>query len=194
MNSHEKSPAYRRYYTLVMIVTLIRMPLALLFAVVLARGESDWRTVSAAVVLLTFIEVSDGLDGFLARRLGVTSKMGAIVDPYSDSVSRITIYWALAATGHTFSCMPLALAFRDITVAYCRILWTGANRSAGALLSGKIKAVVQGVGAFTLVLWPYLLPQWPWIEPVMSWIVLVATFASLVEYVGKTLPLLPTQR
>ncbi|MFO0818791.1 MAG: CDP-alcohol phosphatidyltransferase family protein [Pirellulales bacterium] len=180
----------RSQFAIVLVVTLVRMPLAVLFAFVLLNDDSGPITVWSLVGLLTIIEISDGLDGFLARRWGVTSRMGAIVDPYSDSISRMTIYWALAAAGKTLVYMPLVFAIRDVTVAYCRILWVGANRSAGAQWSGKVKAVVQGVGAFTLILWPTLLPGHAWIEPVMSWIVLVTTVASMADYVGKTVPLL----
>lgn len=180
----------RSQFVMVLVVTLVRMPLAVLFAFVLLNYDSGPMSVWSLAGLLTIIEISDGLDGFLARRWGVTSRMGAIVDPYSDSISRMTIYWALAAAGKTLVYMPLVFAIRDVTVAYCRILWVGANRSAGAQWSGKVKAVVQGVGAFTLILWPTLLPGQAWIEPVMSWVVLVTTVVSMVDYVGKTVPLL----
>ena len=190
MNSPTDPPAARGAYALVTALTLVRMPLAAAFAGVLLVGDRGWTTTLAAVALLTLSEISDGLDGYLARRLGAASRFGALLDPYSDSISRITIYWALAATDRTFACVPLVLALRDVTVAYCRILWIGANRSGGALLSGKLKAIVQGVGAFTLILWPHLLPQWPGLAPAMSWAVIVVTLLSLVEYVGQTLPLL----
>lgn len=180
----------RGQFAIVLVVTLIRMPLAVLFALVLLQSDPGPATVWSLVGLLTIIEISDGLDGYLARRWRVASRMGAIVDPYSDSISRMTIYWALAAAGKTLVYMPLVFAVRDVTVAYCRILWVGANRSAGAQWSGKIKAVVQGVGAFTLILWPTLFPGHAWIEPVMSWVVLATTVASMIDYVGKTVPLL----
>ncbi|MFO0906588.1 MAG: CDP-alcohol phosphatidyltransferase family protein [Pirellulales bacterium] len=180
----------QRGFGIVTALTIVRLPLSLLFAALVLATEPDSTTLTIGVVLLSLIEITDGLDGYLARRLGAESKFGAILDPYSDAVSRVTVYWALAACGKTYLFMPLALGIRDVTVAYCRIVWTRANRSAGALLSGKIKAVVQGVGAFTLLLAPHWFPDLTWLPPVTAWVVVLVTYVSLFEYVAQTLPLL----
>jgi len=194
MNAVEKPetpvPSPRRGFGIVTALTVARLPLSFAFAALVLLTEPDSTTLTAGIALLSLIEITDGLDGYLARRLGAASKFGAILDPYSDAVSRVTVYWALAACGKTYLFMPLALGIRDVTVAYCRIVWTRANRSAGALLSGKIKAVVQGVGAFTLLLAPHWFPEIAWLAPVTSWIVVIMTYVSLFEYVGQTLPLL----
>ncbi len=182
-------------WAVVMGLTLARIPLAAAFAsVLLTGGNRAGESVNAyrwgALAMLAVIELTDGLDGFLARRWQVPSKLGAIADPYADSVSRLTVYWALAAAGLTSGVLPLVMAVRDITVAYCRLVWVDANLSPGALLSGKLKAVAQGVGAFTLLLGPMFVPSWDWLGPLTTWFVGLATLASLIAYVGRTAPLL----
>jgi len=136
--------------------------------------------------ILLLGEVTDALDGFLARRYNLQSEWGAMLDPYADSVSRLIIYWALGQAGLALAVVVLVMAVRDVTVAYCRIIWTRQGRSVGAKLSGKAKAVVQFAGAFILLLLPLLVAaetRWPMLA--VSWLVIVATAWSGLDYLSK---------
>ena len=44
--------------------------------------------------------LSDGLDGFLARHFGWTSRFGAIADPLADKILMGVVFIALTVTGH----------------------------------------------------------------------------------------------
>lgn len=150
-------PQDARAFRFVTLLTVARIPVGIALAVLLHVVPLDRYEVTALfIVLLTFIEVSDGLDGHYARKLNVQSEWGAMLDPYSDSVTRLIVYFGLATTGLVYAFVPLAMAFRDVTVAYCRILMTRSGGSVAAKLSGKIKAVVQGVGAYAAILAVYL--------------------------------------
>lgn len=138
-------------------ITVSRIPVSIVLVLLLALADvSDWRVTLVMLVLLTFIEVSDGLDGYLARKWNVGSEWGAMLDPYSDSVARLIVYFGLGQAGLVHPALLLVMAFRDVTVAYCRILLTQSGRSVAAMLSGKIKAVVQAVGAYAAILSAYL--------------------------------------
>jgi CDP-diacylglycerol--glycerol-3-phosphate 3-phosphatidyltransferase len=165
---------------LVQAVTLGRIPLAIAFAAALLGMDKSPAAFTVGTLLLAAVELSDFLDGILARRLNAVSQWGALLDPYADSISRIIIYWALACEGFALAIVPMGMAFRDITVAYCRIVMTWRNRAVQSNWSGKIKAWVQGTGAFLLLLGPSCLG--PVTSPV-SWVVFVATLASAIEYV-----------
>lgn len=176
---------HRNRVLLVLGITLVRIPLALLFAVILWADPKSVATVAWGTVLLALIEASDILDGLLARRLGAVTQWGAMLDPYADSMSRITLYWALASADLTYWVVPLAMALRDITVAYCRIIWTRAGRSVSAQWSGKLKAIVQGTAAFFLLYAPRLFT--PAVRDMVSWLVLLVTLLSMVDYCVKTI-------
>lgn len=170
----------------VMAITLARIPLALAFAALYQLTETPSALrIWLGIILLILIEVSDGLDGFLARRFKVVSEVGAMFDPYTDSFSRLIIYYTYAVSGMALIAVPLVMALRDVTVAYCRIVLTRRGKSVAALISGKIKAVIQGVCAFILCLSP-LFVQYTGdiIYPVISWLVITATAASCLEYIA----------
>lgn len=180
-------------HLLVQTLTAIRIPLAIAFAVTLPYSVEEPSWLLGCLALLVLQEVSDVLDGALARRLGVVSRWGQMFDPYADSISRLIVYWALARVGLTLAVVPLVMAVRDVTVAYSRLVAADHGGSVSARLSGKIKAWVQGLGAMLLTSAPvFHLPASggtypPWVTlpspAVVSWIVLLVTAASAVEYV-----------
>jgi CDP-diacylglycerol--glycerol-3-phosphate 3-phosphatidyltransferase len=63
-------------------LTLLRLLLIPLFVVLLVPAD-DGRSVAAAIVF-GIAGVSDYLDGWLARRLGVQSEFGRVADPLAD--------------------------------------------------------------------------------------------------------------
>jgi CDP-diacylglycerol--glycerol-3-phosphate 3-phosphatidyltransferase len=173
-----------RGYILIQSITLVRIPLSVIFFVVLTAYEDSMAMLIVALVLLLLIETTDAVDGHIARHFNLASEYGATLDPYADSISRLIVYSALASENLVLLLVPLAMALRDITVAYARILLAKMNRSVSARISGKIKAIVQAFGSFFAILGPY---YWDhiggWSFPVLSWIIISVTLLSSIEYV-----------
>jgi CDP-diacylglycerol---glycerol-3-phosphate 3-phosphatidyltransferase len=179
-------PKRRALFVLVQFFTLVRIPIAILLVVLLLQSERvSYGLVFLGCCLIGIIELSDLLDGMIARRYGFVTEWGAMLDPFSDSISRLLIYWGLSMAGLALPLVPLTMALRDITVAYCRITMSRFGKTVSAKRSGKIKAIVQGVGAVIIILGPL---YWPytgkWIIPVLSWIVIAVTAFSVIEYVA----------
>ncbi|MGD8538702.1 MAG: CDP-alcohol phosphatidyltransferase family protein [Candidatus Aminicenantes bacterium] len=173
-----------RGYILIQSMTLVRIPLSLLFFVILTTCKESTATLVVALVLLLLVETTDAVDGHIARHFKLDSEYGATLDPYADSISRLIVYSALASKSLVLLLVPLVMALRDITVAYARILLAKMDRSVSARLSGKIKAIVQAIGAFLAILGPY---YWErvgnWSFYLLSWIIITVTFLSSIEYV-----------
>ena len=180
-------------FILVQLLTLSRIPMAMIFGLTLNFCDWSYGVLLFCLILLGLIEISDLLDGFSARKLGLVSEHGAMLDPYADSVSRLIVFWSMASatyngTHYIIFFVPLVMALRDVTVAYSRIILTKHNRSVAAKRSGKIKAIVQGVGAFIILLGPVywsFIGSWP--RHVLSWIIIIATAASVVEYAASAI-------
>ncbi len=173
-----------RGYILIQSMTLMRIPLSLLFFVILTACEESTATLAIALVLLLLVETTDAVDGHIARHFNLASEYGATLDPYADSISRLIVYSALASKSLVLLLVPLVMALRDITVAYARILLAKMDRSVSARLSGKIKAIVQAIGAFLAILGPYYWERvGDWSFYLLSWIIITVTFLSSIEYV-----------
>lgn len=105
------------------------------------------------LALLTMIaaEISDFLDGYLARTWGQISNFGKVLDPMADSLYRIAIFVAFAAN-HWMPVWMLALFLgRDIAVSYLRIIAEEHGHTLAARTSGKLKAVFQAAAQLAIV-------------------------------------------
>ena len=174
----------RTRFFFVMALTFVRLPLALIFAAIYQKSDSMAIQIWVGVILLTLIEVSDGLDGFLARKFKVVSEVGAMFDPYTDAISRVIVYYSFAVNHMALFAVPMVMGIRDVTVAYCRIILTRRGKSVAALKSGKIKAIIQAVCAFALCLSPLVFKSTDHVfYLIVSWLVIVATSASCLEYI-----------
>lgn len=187
MKPKDNLKAFRRNpsgYIIIQSITLIRIPFSIIFAILFLSSEHTTLTLVLSIVLLILIEVTDAIDGKIARRFDLVSEYGATLDPFSDSITRLIIYWSLASKNFVIFLVPLSMAVRDITVAYSRIILAQKKRSVSARISGKIKAFVQAIGSFLALLGPlYWNHTGPWIIYMLSWIIISVTLLSAVEYV-----------
>ena len=178
----------RQQWILVTVLTGSRLGLAAGVGVLALWSDSQAWAVVASLLLLGLVELSDALDGFLARRWGAVSDFGKMFDPYCDSVSRLIIYWSLAVAGHVWVVVPLVMAVRDVTVSYSRIIMTRRGIDVSARLTGKLKAVVQGACAPILLLTFWMPADFSrWVIAGAGTAVIGITLASMVDYVRAAL-------
>ncbi|QQS31623.1 MAG: CDP-alcohol phosphatidyltransferase family protein [Acidobacteriota bacterium] len=76
------------------LLTFLRMALIPLFAILLVYNREGW-----ALVLFTIAGVSDGIDGFVARRFKQESELGTIIDPIADKLLMTTAFIMLSWPG-----------------------------------------------------------------------------------------------
>lgn len=174
--------------SLALTLTLVRVPLGVVFLLWL-YFEGAQTHLWGLIALLGLIELTDLLDGSIARRNNAVTELGATLDPWADSTTRTIIYISLAIAGRTSLALPLIMAMRDVTVAYTRIVFVGHKGTAAARISGKVKAWVQGVGAFVLLCGP-LFGAGKDYYVLTGWIVGVVTVVSASEYIFSALRIL----
>jgi len=100
-------------------------------------------------LVFILIEVSDLLDGHAARSLNQESELGKVLDPFADSLSRLTYFVAFAGSGILPLWILLILIYRDVSVAYIRVMVATQKVLMSARLSGKVKAWIYafaGIG------------------------------------------------
>ncbi|HYG76895.1 MAG TPA: CDP-diacylglycerol--glycerol-3-phosphate 3-phosphatidyltransferase [Planctomycetota bacterium] len=105
----------------------------------------------ACLVVLSLSELSDVLDGILARRLNQVSDFGKLLDPYADSTFRLSCFFAFASHAHGKWIplwMVMILFYRDLLVTVIRTFGVEQRVFVHARASGKIKAIAQGTVVF----------------------------------------------
>ncbi|HEY0217603.1 MAG TPA: CDP-alcohol phosphatidyltransferase family protein [Cellulomonas sp.] len=75
-------------------ISVVRLLMVPVFAVLIANGEDGW-----ALAVLAGSGASDWLDGVLARRLGQVSRLGQVLDPAADRLFILVTLLGLAARG-----------------------------------------------------------------------------------------------
>jgi cardiolipin synthase len=174
--------------TLANILTFLRMALIPVFAILLVYNREGW-----ALVVFTIAGVSDGIDGFLARRMKQESELGTIIDPIADKLLMTTAFIMLtipSVLGHGRH-LPVpfwvtaAVIGRDvliIAVAGAINMMTGFRGFRPSWL-GKASTFVQ-VSAVILILVAAVLPQLNGIYlPTVYVIVVAFAVFSGVHYV-----------
>ncbi len=89
--------------------------------------------------------LSDGLDGFLARHFGWTSRFGAIADPLADKILMGVVFIALTVTGHVPVWLTAAVLLRDVVIVTGAAFyhWLFGELKFAARATGKTNTVVQ---------------------------------------------------
>lgn len=102
--------------------------------------------------LLGISELSDAMDGYLARKYNQVTDLGKILDPMADSISRIAVF--LAFTEGVIQ-LPMLFVFvflyRDSMVSTLRTICALRGYALAARPSGKIKAILQALSIFTIL-------------------------------------------
>jgi CDP-diacylglycerol--glycerol-3-phosphate 3-phosphatidyltransferase len=175
-----------------MVLTAGRFVLAPIFFLLyeLAAFGSPYLLIGVCLVF-ALIEVSDLLDGHAARSLNQESELGKVLDPFADSLSRLTYFVAFAGSGILPLWILLILIYRDVSVAYIRVIVSARQVLMSARLSGKVKAWVYAMAGIGGIV-DFALGRLGWIpesrggihEAALAVFVLAAAVAvwSLVDY------------
>jgi len=93
------------------ILTLLRLLAAPFLVILLKEGAYQ-----QALVLFVLAGISDGLDGYIAKRFGFVSRLGAILDPLADKVLIISTYVMLTLLGDLPFWVLIIVGFRDLVI------------------------------------------------------------------------------
>lgn len=75
-----------------------------------------------AFLLFLAAAISDGVDGFLAKRFGMKTELGAYLDPLADKILIVSIYVTLGITGVIPLWVVILVVSRDFMIVGAIIL------------------------------------------------------------------------
>lgn len=197
-------------------ITVLRLVLAAGFFVTLAMWEATEQfmvqggrgrggiepVLLFAAILFVAAALTDMLDGYLARRWGVVSVFGRIMDPFADKVLVVGAFIFLAGPAFHIQApsgkmiqltgvqpwMAVLILARELLVTSIRGVAESCGIDFGAVAFGKAKMVLQSVTVpvvlLTLAIWP---GPWSVREGIfinlLIWATIAVTIASGVPYV-----------
>jgi cardiolipin synthase len=92
-------------------ITVARILLVPIIVWAIAAGE-----MRGAFLLFLVAAVSDAVDGFLAKRFGMATELGAYLDPLADKILIVSIYVALGVTGVIPRWLVILVVSRDLMI------------------------------------------------------------------------------
>jgi CDP-diacylglycerol--glycerol-3-phosphate 3-phosphatidyltransferase len=169
------------------VITLSRLVLAVLVFWLIDRGGHSL----AALIVFLIAAATDALDGFIARRYGLVTKIGRILDPFVDKViiGGAFMFLAVQPDSGVNAWMVITVIGREMFVTSLRSVLEQEGKDFSATMSGKIKMVVQCAAVVGSLLYLEYARgtaaehTWAIARDVVLWSSVVVTLYSGYEYI-----------
>ena len=154
-------------------ICVARIALVLPSVVALLAGRYE-----LTLLLFGVAAVSDGLDGWLAKTFGWTSRLGKILDPIADKLLLVSVFLALAWLGRVPIWLAATVVLRDLLI----VVGAAAYHFLIGYIEGhptpvsKLNTLLQ----LTFVLAVIADAAWPSVPPAMLVGLGAATFVTTV--------------
>ncbi len=133
------------------VLTLLRV-LAVPVIVVALLGETPNGDALAAGVF-ALAALTDGLDGYIARRRQDVTTFGKLMDPLADKVLIIAALVSLVSLGRLAAWVAMVIIARELAVTGLRTVAADQGVVIAASWLGKLKTALQVAAVFALIIW-----------------------------------------
>ncbi len=99
-------------------------------------------------------EITDMLDGIIARRNGEVTDLGKVLDPFADVITRITYFLCFTGIGIMPIWILTILVYRELGITFLRMIMIRNGIAMPANIWGKSKAItymVAGIAGLSVV-------------------------------------------
>lgn len=168
-------------------LTLLRIILIPILVLIFYLPFKGHHLVAASIFLLAAI--TDWLDGFLARSLKQTSKLGAFLDPVADKlIVAVALMLLVSEFPYAYFSIPAAIIVgREIVVSALREWMAEVGKRANVAVSfiAKIKTTLQMIAVFILL--AYTPDSFLWVGIIgfsLIYLAAILTLWSMVMYLN----------
>lgn len=138
------------------LLSLFRLVLIPVYVLIYLNAKEPWQYLTAAAILAVSC-LTDMVDGKIARRFGMISTVGKVLDPVADKATQFTLTLCLSMRYPVlWPVLGLFVIKESFQLAAGIAALRNGKMLAGALLPGKICTTVLFVSLILLVLFPSL--------------------------------------
>ena len=153
--------------------------------------QSEREILASAVFILA--SITDGIDGYLARKRGQITTMGMLLDPLADKLLIAAAFITLVQFNPALvpAWMAVVIIGREFLVSGLRSIAASEGFTIQASELGKFKMLVQIISVVAVILarrwhqWPvfgiYIFPVY-WIAWVAIWFMVLLSLVSALDY------------
>lgn len=161
------------------VLTVLRI-LAVPVLVVALLGETPNGDVIAAVVF-ALAALTDGLDGYIARRRRSVTTFGKLMDPLADKLLIVAALVSLVSLGRLAAWVGMVIIAREVAVTGLRGVAAERGVVIAASWLGKLKTILQVAAVFALIIWE---PAPAWVDGLVYLAVAVTVISGADYFFG----------
>ena len=147
---------------------------------------------NAWVTLLLFITaaITDAIDGYLARKMGLVTNFGKLMDPLADKMLVCAAFIAFTYTGSLPAWATIIMISREFYISGLRQLALEQNIVMAASSSAKLKTIFQIALVIYLILpFPFTYLFFQPVALVLTIVTSIISIYSAAEYTHKNITL-----
>lgn len=134
-------------------LTLSRFVMTPLFLVAFFLGTKikSLRIPCIVIMALVYVlsELSDLLDGKIARKRNLVTDLGKVMDPFADTITHVTYFFSFMLYGIAPSWVFIIITWREFSILFVRLLLAKVKGvSMPANIFGKCKTVFYAITTF----------------------------------------------
>ncbi|PTX58658.1 CDP-diacylglycerol--glycerol-3-phosphate 3-phosphatidyltransferase [Melghirimyces profundicolus] len=145
-------------------------------------------TVSEIIATLVFIlaAVTDGLDGYIARKRRLVTNLGKFLDPLADKLLISAALISLVEMQRLDAWIAIVIISREFAVTGLRLVAAAEGKVISASRLGKLKTIVQIIALAALMLnnFPFSSIAFPF-SLILIWLAVIITIVSGIDYFLK---------
>jgi len=143
----------------------------------------------AAFVIFVVAGVSDGIDGFIAKRFDLRTELGAYLDPLADKALLASIYITLAVIGALTPAIAILVVSRDLMILFAVVVSWLMDKPVEIrpVFVSKFNTVAQIAFAALLLGARAFGFEVVFVQEVLGWVVACSTLASGAVYIAQWL-------
>jgi cardiolipin synthase len=170
------------YRALPNIVTVLRI-LAVPVVVVLMMDNA----LAAAFWVILVAGLSDGLDGFLAKRLDAVTRLGTYLDPIADKALLIAVFVCLALMGFVPGWIVCLVIMRDLLIISGVLLSNviELDLNVEPITVSKLNTILQIALVMSALTQPALELELPYLTDVLLYLAGLTTIVSGTLYLSR---------
>lgn len=183
------------------VLRLVMVPLFFIGFLIRGAGGTTLLIGGTIVMVVSYIvaELSDLLDGQIARRRKMVTDLGKVLDPFADTLSHLTYFvcftssTVVLASGKAVSLMPvwafIVIMWREFGILFVRMLLMRKGKAMPANWFGKTKTVFYAVTSILSIAFltcDALLAPGRWVD-ISYWVIYgffaLSAFMSLMSFI-----------
>jgi len=173
-------------------LTIGRLIMAPLFFVIfhlpMWTGNASLTGISIVLVLIIYvcIELTDLLDGIIARKRNMVTDLGKVMDPFADTFSRLTYFVCLMTVSIMSDWAFMIILWRELGMLFVRMLMMRQQKAVPANIFGKIKAVLYAISALfgiALYAFAFFVGSSSLFSLIANILFTLAAFASVISFI-----------